>query len=304
MTADRPRLCVCICTYRRPAVLARLLEEIAVAAERARSRVALVVVDDDPDGSAGPVLAAAPHVEGGVHTAVTGSGNVSVARNEAVRIGLEHGDRLVFIDDDCRPHPDWLSELERVQEETGADVVAGACDSELPDDAPRWLVDEPFLGERFQERDGADTDDGYVKNLLVTAEALRRTGVRFDPRFGVAGGEDAMFLTALRVAGLRIVHAAGALVSEAVPPERATLRWNLRRRLWYGNTEAVTTIAAGAASRPRVALRGARSIADGLLHPVRRIRSRRSPQFRFALGEVLRGVGRALGATGVWLRHH
>ena len=113
-----------------------------------------------------------------------------------------------------------------------------------------------------------------------------------------------MCAAAGRAGGWTCVAASRALVWEELTVERATYRWQLRRRLWYGNTEAVTSVTSGEATRARVAVRGVRCIVEAVVRPLRRVVSGSSPQLRFAVAEVLRGVGRLLGASGVWLRHH
>jgi succinoglycan biosynthesis protein ExoM len=273
-TPVAPRLAVCICTYRRPAVLERLLVQIGVCAADAASvaEVVVVVVDDDPDGSAHDVATAA--------------------------------ELLATIDDDCWPVDGWLRSLVEVQSRTGADVVAGQCDTRVPAGSPRWLTAAPFVDAPSADADGAPTDIAYLKNLLLTRDVLERLDLRFDERFGVAGGEDAMFFSAGRAAGWHCVAASRATVWEELTEDRATYRWQLRRRLWYGNTEAITSIESGEASRRRIAARGIKCVLAGATRPVRQVLARQAPQLRFALAEVLRGIGRVLGAAGVWLRHH
>lgn len=304
--SDRTRVAVCICTYRRAAVLEGLLtvihEQAQDAAEVASVRVA--IVDDDPAGSAEVVAEAASRLfEGGVSYRCTGSGNVAIARNQVLELGLDGSDALLMIDDDCRPDPGWLGEMVSMQRRTGADAVAGACDTLIPETAPGWLHDEPFVDEPSSGADGAETEEAYLKNLLVTANFLRRHDLRFDLRFGESGGEDAMFLHQARGLGMGMVHAANAVVRERLPEERTGLRYHLRRRWWYGNTEAFTSIASGQAVRTRTVASGVKLALLGMIRPLRRALRRESPQVRFALSEVLRGAGRVVGAAGVKLDH-
>ena len=306
-TPVAPRLAVCICTYRRPAVLERLLVQIGVCAADAASvaEVVVVVVDDDPDGSAHDVATAAAPLFGGRLTyRATASGNVATARNAALELGMQHAELLATIDDDCWPVDGWLRSLVEVQSRTGADVVAGQCDTRVPAGSPRWLTAAPFVDAPSADADGAPTDIAYLKNLLLTRDVLERLDLRFDERFGVAGGEDAMFFSAGRAAGWHCVAASRAIVWEELTEDRATYRWQLRRRLWYGNTEAITSIESGEASRRRIAARGIKCVLAGATRPVRQVLARQAPQLRFALAEVLRGIGRVLGAAGLWLRHH
>jgi hypothetical protein len=151
--------------------------------------------------------------------------------------------------------------------------------------------------------DGEETDEGYVKNTLVSVAFLREHGIHFDVALGVSSGEDAMFFHDLHRAGVHRRFAAKAVVHEQVPAARATLGYQLRRRFWYGNTEAVTSIQSGNASRVRMAASGAKKVGEALVGPVRRVASGEPVQWRFALSEVLRGVGRILGAAGYKVDH-
>lgn len=294
-----------VCTYRRPEVLGRLLTQVEVggAALAAIASVGVVVVDDDPERSAEEVV----RRHGGelpVRYLATASGNVSRARNAALDAALPEADLVAFIDDDCWPADGWLAELVSVQVRTGADAVAGACRTGVPASAPAWLTDQPFIEESEVETDAAATERAYLKNLLFRADVLRALELRFDERFGLAGGEDAMFLDSARKQGVTMVHAAKAIVTEQLPPERATYAWQLRRRWWYGNTEGVTSVESGLSSRPRVVAQGIKLAGLAIVRPIRRLGQGRSPQLRFALAELLRGVGRIVGGLGVWLRHH
>lgn len=301
------RLSVGICTHRRPEILRRLLAEISAQAARLPPEITVgfVVVDDDPAGSAKAVVDAVP-TEHGLEAvyACTGSGNISTARNRVIDLGLAAGDLLVMIDDDCMPQDTWLAELVRVQDRYDADCVTGPCADVAPVDAPRWIVEEPFLDAPAPIEDGSEEESGYIKNILLTTRFLASSGIRFDERFGARGGEDALFFHALTAAGVHRRHASGAVVTEPVPLARTTLRYQLRRRLWYGNSESLTCLASGRSTRFRLGARGVLAMVDGLAHPVRQIVRGARPQLRFALARLLQGVGRSLGAIGVPLRHH
>ncbi len=317
MSADSPappsshdgpeRVAVVVCTYRRPHVLARLLDrlvEVAAAAQD-RATVGVVVVDDDPDASARDAARAmSERFELGVEYVTTGSGNISTARNAAVDTGAAMADLIAMTDDDCMPDVDWLAALLEVRARTGARVVCGACVDVAPPGAPRWLVDQPFLSELSSAEDGEVTTEGHVKNLLVDQPSVARHGIRFDERLGKIGGEDAMYLTSLDRAGLDRRFATGAVVREQLPPERATIGYQLRRAFWYGNTEAVTSLEDGSSTRFRLSLGGIKAIAVSLLRPLRRLARRQRPQLAFTASEVLRGVGRSLGGLGVVVDHH
>ncbi len=307
MTEDRrAKVAVTICTHRRPDVLGGLLDRLVEVAEDARpvASIAVVVVDDDPDGSAEPVArSASSSFERGLEYHRTGSRSISTARNASLRQGAAAGDWLAMIDDDCRPSVNWVSELLRVQGATGADVVVGACADVAPADAPSWLTDEPFLSSDLDTPDGAPTDGGHLKNLLLSTRYLESSGAGFAESLGVSGGEDAAFLHELEQAGGSRRFAAHAVVSERIPPERATLRYQLRRRFWYGNTETITSVATGSASRSRMALGGIKLAVVAAAGSLARVVRREGTQWRYSLSEILRGAGRVLGAVGYKVAH-
>jgi len=303
---ERALLTVCVCTYKRPEVLRILLGRLASCAEGASevAEVGVVVVDDDPAASAATVAqAAGSSFARGVRYEATGSGNVSTARNRAIELGIEDADWLATIDDDCLPSEAWLRELVVVQRRTGAECVSGACDTELPPEAPRWLREQPFHDDATTGTDGDAISMGYMKNSLFSSLFITEHGLRFDPRFGEIGGEDAMFFLSAHAVGMHHVYAAHALVREQLPAERANLRYQMRRRFWYGNTEAVTSIASGRASRARMAASAGTMAMSGVLNPVRRAARGQRPQLLFHASELLRAAGRLLGAAGVKLEH-
>ena len=298
------RLVVCICTYRRPEPLARLLRRIGESAAAAEDLVTttVLVVDDDSMRSAESTVAQfSSNVE--VHYEYSGSGNISTARNRAVAAGSRIGDWLAFVDDDCLPDIDWIRQLVVMQRETGVDCVSGRCIDEAPPGARAWLTDEPFLSGFPDDRDGDDIDMGFLKNTLISATFLRTASIRFDVELGRAGGEDVMFFHDCHAAGLRHKYSARATVREMVPAERSTLRYQLRHAFWYGNTEAITSVRSGRYSRIRMAAGGAKRVGTSSWRPIDRWWHRQPLQLRFATAQVLRGVGRVVGACGFRVRH-
>jgi succinoglycan biosynthesis protein ExoM len=300
----RPTVAVCICTYRRPAVLGGLLDRLAeVAADAADiARVGVVVVDDDAGRSAEPVVDGRVF-EGGVTYVATGSGNIATARNRALAEGVAAADLLALIDDDCLPHVDWVRQLVLARERFDADIVTGYCIDLPPAGAPRWYVDEPWVRPSPPLPDGTAVDAGGVKNALVTSEAVRRLDLGFDEAFGPLGGEDVLFFYRAAAKGATHRYAAAAVVEEEVPLPRTTLRYQLRRALWYGNSEAVTQITAGRQGRLRMVASGAKRLAAGPAHVLGQLRRRRPTEWRWGLALSLMGCGRIAGALGARLRH-
>ena len=304
---ERDRVAVCICTCRRPERLTELLERLRTVADDAvaLATIGVVVVDDDPARSAAGIAATFDgFFEHGLEYRSTASGNISVARNAAIDAGAELADWLVMIDDDCLPDTDWVRQLLLTKNKTAADCVSGRCLDEALPGAPAWLTDEHFLSGFSAPIDGQEIPIGPLKNTMISADFLRNHDIRFDLAFGTVGGEDVMFFHSCHRAGVTQVYSDGAVVREPVPLERSTLKYQLERRLWYGNTEAVTSIASGRASRVRMAASGGKLVVTTVQPLAAALLGRRRPAWRYALAQLLQGTGRLIGSAGLRIRHH
>lgn len=131
---------------------------------------------------------------------------------------------------------------------------------------------------------------------------MRDLALRFDPRYGLSGGEDSLFTRSLTLAGATIRFAAGAVVDKRVPPTRATRAWVLRRSFRSGSSWARVRIDTATGARlPRrlgYALKGlARAGRDGARAVVARGRGDDAAR---AVHEVScrGGLGMVVGAFG------
>jgi glycosyltransferase involved in cell wall biosynthesis len=231
------RVTVAVCTFRRPQQLGQLLEHLDRLEYRRCTppSVEVLVVDNDPDGAAAPVVSRARQVSAlQLRYTHLGARNISTARNEALRLASVTADFIALIDDDEAPEPQWLDELLATQEATDADVVCGPVRPKLPQHPPTWFRPEFYAVAGFD--DLAELDDGITGNALVRSGSLARLGLGFDEELGVSGGEDQVFFRSARAAGATIRWAAGADATEFVGPERLTVRYLFRREYRKGNT--------------------------------------------------------------------
>lgn len=233
MAAD---VAVVIPTLRRLDGLERALRSVFAQTGALDRLAAVVVADNDPDGSAAPLvehlraespvpLIYAPAPEPGVATAR----NVGLAATDAPLIA--------FLDDDEAASPGWLAALLSAQAQTGADVLFGPIRGRAPENIG-WTA--AYL-ERFFGRDGPDVVGltnaihGCGNSLMVRATALPGPAP-FDVAMNETGGEDDRLFTGLMARGGRFGWAAGAWVDEFAPPHRATLRYALTRAFAYGQS--------------------------------------------------------------------
>lgn len=292
---------VLVPTYQRPALLAQTLQSLARQRLPGGVRLRVVVVDNDAGGSARAVVEqVGSQVAGGANTYICEPvANVSNARNRALRAA--RGQLAAFIDDDEIAHSDWLQTLMQTRERHRAAIVFGPVIPQLPEGTRSWIAQGRFF-ERPRLTTGAVPVTGATGNVLLDVQAVRASGVEFDPALGRTGGEDADFFHRLRQAGLSAVWCDEALVYEHVPPERACARWLLRRAFIGGRNYvrifehgSPAMLAAGS-----LLLRSAAFFACSLLVPVA------------ALGGVARAVhvgrksanhlGRVVGLCQSWGR--
>ncbi len=223
---------VAVPTYRRPESLTRLLPLLVEQATAIGGRV--LVVDNDPLGGARSVVDAlgSPAVE----YVQERTPNLSAVRNRA--LDAAHGaDALVFIDDDELPRNDWLQRLVVAWEQWRCAAVSAPVEPVFPPGADPWL-DACCVLARPVRPTGRLLTGAASNNLLLDLRHIGRLGVRFDPRFGVTGGEDTMFAHELIQRGGEIRWCDEAVVDAPVELDRIDRRWMLRRAFRTGATWA------------------------------------------------------------------
>jgi succinoglycan biosynthesis protein ExoM len=253
-------LMVAIPSYKRPASLASTLDGVERARARLNSvspdtKVEVVVLDNDPEQSAQSV------VDGrAVRYVPEPSPGLSAVRNRALDEATA-ADLLVFIDDDEVPEERWLVALVDMFDSSDADAVAGRVVTVLEDDVDPWLSAAGAFVRPHREH-GQLMSQAATNNLLLSVETVRRIGVRFDPRFGMSGGEDNLFTLQLTRAGANIRWAQDAVVTENVVPGRVDRAWILTRNFRTGNSSARVNVALARSASGRLRAR-ARDLAGG-----------------------------------------
>ncbi|MFV2038900.1 MAG: glycosyltransferase family 2 protein [Acidimicrobiales bacterium] len=303
----RTSIAVYVCTHERNDELRRLLTSLAAAAEQARDRasVALVIVDDNPDGRAKLVAdEVAETFELGVTYRHSGARNISIARNMGLDSAAPLADWVGMVDDDVILRPDWFTEHLDLQERTGAGATTGPLLLTFPE-GPSWLTDEPFaeIGLHDAPEDAKVLECQTGNSMVRSSFLVQNPGIRFEEDLGVVGGEDMVFYHAAIEAGLEAHYSRRVAVEEPEPAARSTLRYQLSRARWMGNTEFVTDSRNGRASRGVLAVRGVKRLPKGLLRPLQRLTRGQPPQIRYAMAIMSEGVGVLLGVLGLRLAH-
>lgn len=178
--------------------------------------------------------------------------NISIARNACLDNAT--GDWVAFIDDDEEAHPDWLANLLRSAQDSGADGVFGPALAEYGPDAPDWMRQQDHHSNIPEQRGGV-VETGHTCNALLRWADVPWRNARFDLERGQSGGEDTEFFFRLGQMGARYEIDMNAIVTEAVAPKRLTLGWLFRRKFRMGQSYAAS--APGLSSRIKLFLTAA-----------------------------------------------
>jgi glycosyltransferase involved in cell wall biosynthesis len=167
---------------------------------------------------------------------VIGERGISAARNAILDFArAQTADFLAMLDDDEVAEERWLRELLDAQGQSGADVVGGPVRAEFSKHVDGRLASSALFGLRDLEHGVTLEGTG---NVLLSCDSLRRIGwPRFDPAFGLTGGEDKEFFTRIRKRGINFGWALRAVAWEHVPPSRLRAGWVLRRAYRIGNND-------------------------------------------------------------------
>lgn len=226
---------ISIASIGRPS-LADTLQSLAKLPRSEDLKVGVLIADDSRDGAATQLFESLDLGGLPVTCLPVASGNISLARNAL--LDAAEGDWIVFVDDDEWVEPDWLARLLSCQRDFEADVVIGPVLPDYPADTPAWLVRANPLYKDWGRR-GERLSTGRGGNTLVRVRLIRELGLRFDPAFGVTGGEDTAFFAEAASRGAVIVATDDAIAHEHVPPERLSPPIILRRAVRAGQSYAL-----------------------------------------------------------------
>jgi succinoglycan biosynthesis protein ExoM len=224
---------VCICSYRRPQIvdtLAALSRQTGIE----RLDLRLVVADNSPAGEIRQIVRGAAEKFGlELHYVHAPANNISIARNAC--LDAARGEWIAFLDDDEIPEANWLSELIKLAETGEWDAVLGPVLAVYGREVPSWLSSGDFHSTRPVWVEG-QIQTAYTGNVLVRRSLCEEWRLRFRLELGKTGGEDEDFFYRFRDKGGRIGYSAAAIAREAVPPQRASVRWLLRRNFRAGQS--------------------------------------------------------------------
>lgn len=232
LSQNKSHISVCVCTYKRPEYLGRLLSELSQQVTDDVFTYSIVVVDNDCERSAEAVVrnfAAGSAVS--IEYCVEPQQNIALARNQAVTHAK--GDFIAFIDDDEFPTARWLGSLLKTIHQFEADGVLGPVKPHFTLQPPRWIVEGHFH-DRPMHATGSRLDWNYCRtgNVLFKRRIFLGQTQPFRPE--CLSGEDQNFFRRMIERGHSFTWCNDAVVYEIVQPGRCKRRFLIKRALVRG----------------------------------------------------------------------
>src|SRR6516165_7427740 len=191
MGGQEHHISVCICTYRRPQLLRRLLDSLRDQETDGLFTYSITVADNDSLGSAEAVVSKfASCSQISVRYCVEPQRSVSLTRNKAIENAS--GDFIAFIDDDEFPTRGWLLTLFDTLNKYQMDGVLGPVKRHFDEAPPEWLLKGNFY-KRVVYPTGTtlDREEGRTGNVLLKRQLFNGQAQPFKPELRV--GEDKDF---------------------------------------------------------------------------------------------------------------
>jgi succinoglycan biosynthesis protein ExoM len=226
---------VCVATFKRPELLRKLIQSLFDQKKIDDIILEIIIVDNDIKKSAKEIVA-----EFSDTSSITISyyeqpiQNISLTRNMA--LDKSSGQYFAVIDDDETADQYWIRNLVDTLVEFNADAVFGYV---IP-------VFDPNIAQWKKQREiyflpvGKTGDPPlfcYTTNCLIKADKVNKINLRFDPKYGLTGGEDSVFFDLLSKYQSKYVVCREAISYEVVPRYRTELKFICNRYFQKGNNE-------------------------------------------------------------------
>lgn len=245
-------ICISVATRNRPKMLGELFSSFVQLTEPENVRISFLVVENNPLCTLGTSIE-------GFRTSIPDKDieylletNISIAaaRNRSLEHAIEKNfDLLVYVDDDEVVEPDWLACLLRERDRLDLDIT-GSPVRPKPFDTNLnfwqrivWsgIERHAYKSEEKCRRRCAQGQGGSIKlatgSWMGRLDFFRKTGLRFDSRLGLTGGEDWNLWAQAKAQGAKTGWACDAIVYEIVPPARLSLAYHFRRNRDHNITE-------------------------------------------------------------------
>lgn len=310
---------VCICTFRRPAGLRRLLACLADQTFNDVPHPKITVIVADNEGSLENRRICSEFQESVLESLTyvpEQRQGISYARNACMDNLPDETSFVAMIDDDESPDPAWLNHLLLAQSRSGADVVVGPTLPEFEANTATWIQETGYFAKPQNPDSFEDLQadpPAATCNVLVNAEIFSQLGLRFDPLLALSGGEDKLLFQDIKLRGYKFVWAAQAKVTEWIPQDRATFGYMWREEFRRASVRHYVKSRLKVSNRlklfilvPKSLARAAKNIAVGCYRVAAQLLKNHANRSGLALGALViaDGFGSIAGLLGLRSHHY
>jgi len=310
---------VCICTFRRPAGLRRLLACLASQTFNDIAQPIITVIIADNEGSLENRRICGEFQESAFDSLTyvpERRRGISHARNACIDNLPEGTSFVAMVDDDEAPDPAWLNHLLLAQSRSGADVVVGPTLPEFEANTATWIQETGYFAKPQNPDSFEDLQldpPAATCNVLVNAEIFSKLGLRFDPLLALSGGEDKLLFQDIKLRGYKFVWAARAKVTEWIPRDRATFAYMWREEFRRASVRHYVKSRLKVSSPlkllvliPKSLVRSVKNIAVGCYRVAAQLPRNSANRSKLALDALViaDGFGSIAGLLGLRSRHY
>jgi GT2 family glycosyltransferase len=229
-----------IITCNRLAGLKNLLTSIMSLKTPEGSSLSVVVVDNDPLGSALEVVKQFNTIDL-IYEIETKKG-IPYARNKVLNLIPDNADYLAMVDDDEEVTPSWLEELIKMQKMHNSIAVIGSVYPKFSSEKNDFFV-EYFTKNPYQN--GETIKYGTTCNVLFEWSQFLKSKKTFEVKMRYTGGTDTLLFMKLASEGFISKFATNAVVYEYIPDSRANYDWVKLRAFREGITFVISSNLSG-----------------------------------------------------------
>ena len=255
------RIAIAAATRRRPRMLADLLQSLQALDVPQGAELCFVFVENDDQLTISELVDEFSKRSGWPASAAhEPRRGISHARNTALDMAEAAGaDWLAFVDDDEQVRHDWLRILWSGAKDAGAQLAGGPVvpvapvmgSSDVENDVLAYYERAATVIDQRKATAMAHSKrfDLATNSWICDLAALRAAHLRFDPKFGLSGGEDTDLSRRAHASGLKLAWIPGAIVTEEVPSERLNRAFILER----ARAQSITKFQLMKAAKPQLA---------------------------------------------------
>lgn len=232
-----------IITYKRPKMLDRALESLKNLVLLDEVLIELIIIDNDKNGSAKKtVQKRSIDLNLPVKYFIEKKRGIPFARNRVVKEAIKLGaTEIAFFDDDEFVSPDWLAQLYGAYIKLGCDIVSGPVVPIYPENPPPWALKGKFY-EKERFKNGTIRNWASTSNILFDIKWFKVFGFSFNEAMPLSGGTDTYLTKKIVRNGGVIRWVDTAIVYEALPFSRLTIKWLMQRHYRVRLTEVKNSL--------------------------------------------------------------